>query len=176
MDFTRTHQRRPDDPDVIYRIDEAESHRDGRILDEPGEDTMDVDDENVEDDTVIINNSYDSSVAVDTMLSGFEPSVDPLMQGREGKGLTRLANLSDIEHVVVVGPFSSGTNAICEYLEKYFDVTVHPPRRPPAGSVICQCQTTPEREITGRWAGNTSLLSARRMRLRCSQPTRSSFK
>jgi len=46
LGFLRTRQRRPDDPDVIYRIDETESYRDGRVLDESGEDTMDVDDEN----------------------------------------------------------------------------------------------------------------------------------
>ena len=108
IDFLRTHQRRPDDPDVIYRIDGAESHRDGRILDESGEDTMDVEGENVEDDNVMVNKSYDSSVAVDTMLSSFEASITPLMQGQEGRGLSRLADLSDVRHVVVVGPFCSG--------------------------------------------------------------------
>ena len=109
----------------------TESHRDGRVLDESGEDTRDVDDENVEDDNVMINKCYDSSVAVDAMLSSFEAIITPLMQGEEGRGLTRLAGLSEIQHVVVVGPFCSGTNAMCEYLEKYFDVTVHPPRKPP---------------------------------------------
>ena len=126
----RTHQRRPDDPNSIYRIDETGSNRDGRILDEPGDDNMDIDDEDVDDDNVMINKSYDSSVAVDAMLSSFEASITPLMQGEEGRGLSRLGDLSDIRHVVVVGPFCSGTNAMCEYLEKYFNVTVHPPRSP----------------------------------------------
>ena len=45
--------------------------------------------------------------------------------------MSRLADLSEIRHVIVVGPFCSGTNAMCEYLEKYSDVTVHPPRKPP---------------------------------------------
>ena len=32
LDFLRTHQRRPDDPDLIYRTDETESNRNGRYL------------------------------------------------------------------------------------------------------------------------------------------------
>ena len=88
---------------------------------------MNIDDEVVDDDNVKTNNRYDCSIAVDAMLSSFEPSATPLMQGEEGRGFSRLDDLSGIEHVIVVGPFCSGTNAMCEYLEKYFDVTVHPP-------------------------------------------------
>ena len=62
--------------------------------------------------------------------SSFEPSITPLIQGEDGKGLSRLDSLSGIEHVIVVGVFCSGTNSMCEYLEKYFDVVVHPPRWP----------------------------------------------
>ena len=69
LDFVRAHQRRPDDPDSIYRIDEAESNRDGRLLNEPGDDDMNVDDEVVDDDSVMINNSYGSSIAVDAVLT-----------------------------------------------------------------------------------------------------------
>ena len=129
-DFVRTYQRRPDDPNWICRIDETESNRDGRVLDEPGDDNMDIDDGDVEDDNAMVNKSYDSSVAVDAMPGSFEPSITPLMQGEDGRGLSRLGDLSDIRHVVVVGPFCSGTNAMSEYLEKYFNVTVHPPRLP----------------------------------------------
>ena len=43
-------------------------------------------------------------------------------------GLDRLSDLSDITDVVVVGPFSSGTNALCTYLRTYINVTVHPPK------------------------------------------------
>ena len=130
LGFVRTHQRRPDDPNSIYRIDETESNRDGRLLDEPGDDNMNVDDAAVDDDNAMNNKSYDSSVAVDAVLSNFEPSITPLMQGEEGRGFSRLSDLSGIRHVVVVGPFCSGANAMCEYLEKYFNVTVHPPRTP----------------------------------------------
>ena len=91
---------------------------------------MNIDDEVVDDDNVMVNNSYDSSIAVDAMLSSFEPSITPLMQGDEGRGFYRLDDLSGIEHVIVVGPFCSGTNAMCEFLEKYFNVTVHPLRWP----------------------------------------------
>ena len=45
LNFLRTHQRRPDDPDVIYRIDEAESNRYERLLNESGDDAMNIDDE-----------------------------------------------------------------------------------------------------------------------------------
>ena len=69
LDFVRAHQRRPDDPDSIYRIDEAESNRDGRLLNEPGDDDMNVDDEVIDDDSVMINNSYGSSIAVDAVLT-----------------------------------------------------------------------------------------------------------
>ena len=105
---------------------------------------MDIDDEDVDDDSVMINKSYDSSVAVDAMLSSFEPSITPLMQGEEGRGLSRLGDLSGIRHVVVVGLFCSGTNAMCEFLEKYSNVTVHPPRLP--------------RTATG-WIGDMSALN-----------------
>ena len=52
------------------------------------------------------------------------------MQGEGGRGIERLGDLSNFKHVVFVGPFCSGTNAMGEYLEKYFDVVVHPPRLP----------------------------------------------
>ena len=86
LDFVSAHQGRPDDPDSIYRIDEAEPNRDGRLFNESDDDDMNVDDEVVDDDNVMINNSYDSSIAVDAMLSSFEPSITPLMQGGR-KGL-----------------------------------------------------------------------------------------
>ena len=89
---------------------------------------MNIDDEVVDGYNIMTNSSYDSSIAVDAMLSSCEPSITPLMQGEEGRGFSRLDDLSGIEHVVVVGPFCSGTNAMCEYLGKYFNVTVHPPR------------------------------------------------
>ena len=69
LELVRTHQRRPDDPDLIYRIGEAESHRDGRLLNESGDDDMNIDDEVVDDDNVMIDNGYDRSIAVDAMLS-----------------------------------------------------------------------------------------------------------
>ena len=69
LGFVRAHQRRPDDPDSNYRIDEAESNRDGRLLNEPGDDDMNVDDEVIDDDSVMINNSYGSSIAVDAVLT-----------------------------------------------------------------------------------------------------------
>ena len=56
--------------------------------------------------------------------------IAPLMQGEEGRGIERLGDLSNVKHFGVVGPFCSGTNAMCEYLEKYFDVVVHLPRLP----------------------------------------------
>ena len=130
LELVRTHQRRPDDPDLIYRIGEAESHRDGRLLNESGDDDMNIDDEVVDDDNVMIDNGYDRSIAVDAMLGSFEPSTTPIMQGEEGRGFSRLDDLSGIEHVVVVGLFFSGTDAMCEYPGKYFNVTVHPPRLP----------------------------------------------
>ena len=119
LEFVRTHERQPDDPNLIYRIDEAESSRDGRLISEPGDAVMNDTDEVVEDDNVIIDNRYDSSVAVDAMLSNFEPGITPLMQGEEGKGFSRLNDLAGIDHVIVVGPFCSGTNAMCEYLEVF---------------------------------------------------------
>lgn len=42
LNFLRTHQRRPDDPSVIYRIDEADAYRDGKLIYEPGDDAMNV--------------------------------------------------------------------------------------------------------------------------------------
>ena len=100
----------------------------GDRFSEPEVETDTSDDEN----DVIIKGRYGGSVTLDVVLSGFEPKITPLMQGEEGKVLAHLGNLRHIEHVVVVvvGPFSSGTNAMCEYLEKYFDVVVHPPRWP----------------------------------------------
>ena len=69
LDILRIHQLRPDDPNVIYRIDEAESNRDGRLINESGDDAMNIDDEVVDDDNVMVDGRYDSSVAVDTMLT-----------------------------------------------------------------------------------------------------------
>ena len=112
LDFLRTHQRRPDDPSVIYRIDETEANRDGRFIFESSDVSMNVDAGAVDDDNVMIDDRYDSSVAVHAMLSSFEPRTTPLMQGEEGKGLSRLGDLTGIEHVIVVGPFCSGTNAM----------------------------------------------------------------
>ena len=58
------------------------------------------------------------------------------MQGEEGRGIEHLGDLSNIKHVVVVvGPFCSGTNAMCVYLRKCFDVVVHPPRMPTNANV-----------------------------------------
>lgn len=119
LNFLRTHQRRPDDPSVVYRIGETEAYRDGKLIFETGDGAMNVDAGAVDDDNVIIDNRYDSSAAVDVMLSSFEPRITPLMQGEEGKGLSRLGGLTGIGHVIVVGPFSSDTNAMCEYLGKY---------------------------------------------------------
>ena len=83
------------------------------------------------DANVIVKGKYDGSVTLDVALGAFEPVITPLMQGEQGRGIERLCDLFNVEHVVVVvGPFCSGTNAMCEYLEKYFDVVVRPPRLP----------------------------------------------
>ena len=180
LDFVRTHQRRPDDPNSIYRIGGTESNRDGRVLDEPGGDNMDIDDEDADDDNVMSNKSYDSSVAVDAMLSSFEASITPLMQGEEGRGLSRLGDLSDIRHVVVVGPFCSGTNAMFEYLEKYSNVTVHPPRLPRTATGWIGDMSAPNYSRRGNhwqvgWK-HLPLLNSENVRQMCSRPTHFSFR
>ena len=115
--------RRPDKPSENYRFDESEADR----LPEPKVETDTSDDE----DNVMVNSKYDGSVTLDVVLSGFWPKIIPLMQGGEDKGFAHLGDLSHMKHVVVVvGPFSSGTNAMCEYLGRYFDVAVLPPRHP----------------------------------------------
>ena len=120
--FVKNRQRRPEDPIVAYRLDEGEGDRFPELKVET--DTSD------DEHGVIVKGRYDGSITLDVVLSGFEPKVSPLTQGEEGKGLAHLGDLRHIEHVVVVGPFSSGTSAMCEYLEKYFDVVVHPPHWP----------------------------------------------
>ena len=126
LNFTRGNQRRPDDPSQIYRLDESEADRFTELKSE-GEETDTSDD----DTNVIVKCKYDGSVTLDVALGAFEPVITPLMQGDEGRGIDRLGDLSNIKHVVVVGPFCSRTSAMCEYLEMYFGVVVHPPRLPP---------------------------------------------
>ena len=126
LDFTRMNQRRPDNPRLLCPMD-----KDPDLLPDPRGVKMELDDEDASDDNVIVDNKYDSSVASDSVLSGFVPSITPLLQSVENKGIDRLGNLSSVKHVIVVGPFSSGTNAMCSYIEKYFDVVIHPPRKPP---------------------------------------------
>ena len=95
---------------MIYRIDETEAYRDGKLIFEPGDDAMKVDAGAVDDDNVMVDDRYDSSVTVDAMLSSFEPRITPFMQGEEGKGVSRLGDLTGIEHIIVVGPFNIGTS------------------------------------------------------------------
>lgn len=55
----------------------------------------------------------------------------PLSCKGEGKGLSHLGDLTGIEHVIVVGPFSSGTNAMCEYLPLEPDFRLRDAQRDP---------------------------------------------
>ena len=114
----------PDNPERPWRIDEEESD----LFSEPPLIKEESDVElGVPAKGVIVDDRHDASVTLDVALLGFEPTVVPLMQRG---GVDRLADLGNVRDVVVVGPFSSGTNAMCEYLVKYFNVTVHPPREP----------------------------------------------
>ena len=102
--FVKNHQRRQENPSEARRLDESEGDR----FPEPEAETDTSDDEN----DVIVKGRYDGSVTLGVVPSGSEPKVIPLVQVEEGKGLAHPSDLSHIEHVVVVGPFSSGTNAM----------------------------------------------------------------
>jgi hypothetical protein len=93
----------------------------------PTRDMIDAGKDPPEDHRLDENLAYSTAHLCDDSTAGYVPTILPLTTIA---GYSALDSLADVKRVVVLGPFASSTNAMCKYLNKFFNVEVLPPLEP----------------------------------------------